>query len=379
MKLSQPASSSDIEVARDIARRLNRHRRRDDRSAASQPPAAAAAPADEALAPPKRLRPPSPPPRLAQPRPEPAALHAAEPAAAESPAIETEVEIDEPPATPEPEPELTPSAAVRVEPPAKPSPVRFEAPPPAPRFEPPPPRVEIPEPTGEFEAEFDPEEPPAFARTAASEEDEDDGLSFGGDPEVEIPRVEDEEPLGVLAADEDAAVDAGVDDASLSPEQLVGDESADEGAAEAADASPLDQLTEVAEPSPFDDALLEEPAAGEEPVGPSWDEIVEICRALGQANGAMLVDPAGQVFAARGDWPAPGPNAIATKLVTMMEKTLKDAPTRSISAPLMGLHLTAWRVQLAEGLVTIAFIGRTPVKTEARPAIDNEIHRGTGA
>ena len=32
-----------------------------------------------------------------------------------------------------------------------------------------------------------------------------------------------------------------------------------------------------------------------------------------------------------------------------------------------------------EGLVTIAFIGRTPVKTESRSAIDNEIHRGTGA
>jgi len=45
----------------------------------------------------------------------------------------------------------------------------------------------------------------------------------------------------------------------------------------------------------------------------------------------------------------------------------------------MGLHLTAWRVQLHEGLVTIAFIGRTPVKTEARPGIDSEIHRGTGA
>ena len=117
----------------------------------------------------------------------------------------------------------------------------------------------------------------------------------------------------------------------------------------------------------------------EEPAPPSWDEIVETCKELAQANGAMLVDPAGQVFAARGDWPAPGPDAIATKLVTMMAKTLKDAPTRSISAPLMGMHLTAWRVPLSEGLVTAAFIGAAPVRAEARPAIDAEIHRGAGA
>ena len=144
------------------------------------------------------------------------------------------------------------------------------------------------------------------------------------------------------------------------------------------DASPLDQLTEP-ESSPFDDGLLDAPGVDEEPASPSWDEIVETCRGVASAKGAMLVDPAGQVFAARGDWPAPGPDAIATKLVTMMAKTLKDAPTRSIAAPLMGMHLTAWRVPLSEGLVTVAFIGAAPVRAEARPAIDAEIHTGAGA
>jgi hypothetical protein len=276
---------------------------------------------------------------------------------------------------------------VHVEAPSRPAPLRVE-PPPRPA---PPPRVELPEADGEFEAQFDPEEPPAFTRAASNGEDE--ALEVADDLEVEVPEPEDDEPLGALAAapsaplfqapaaepaltpdDSGARLDLEVDGPGLSPEELVGGLEA----VEAVDGSPLDQLTET-ERSPFEDALLDEPPAAEEPVGPSWDEIVEICRALGQANGAMLVDPAGQVFAARGDWPTPGPNAIATKLVAMMEKTLKDAPTRSISAPLMGLHLTAWRVQLSEGLVTIAFIGRTPVKTEARPAIDNEIHRGTGA
>jgi hypothetical protein len=248
--------------------------------------------------------------------------------------------------------------------------------------------VELPEPAGEFEAEFDPEEPPAFKRS--SWDDVGEALDEAADAEVELSEPDDDEPLGALAAapdspvfqapagdpaltpdDSGASLDVDVEDATISPEELV-------GGAEAVDASPFDQLAE-AERSPFDDTLLDDEPAAEEPVGPSWDEIVETCRVLGQANGAMLVDPAGQVFAARGDWPAPGPNAIATKLVAMMEKTLKDAPTRSISAPLMGLHLTAWRVQLNEGLITVAFIARTPVKTEARPGIDSEIHRGTGA
>jgi hypothetical protein len=62
-----------------------------------------------------------------------------------------------------------------------------------------------------------------------------------------------------------------------------------------------------------------------------------------------------------------------------MDRTLKDAPTRSISAPLMGKQLTAWRVALADGLVTAAFIGDSAVRAETRPAIDAEIRRGAGA
>jgi hypothetical protein len=45
----------------------------------------------------------------------------------------------------------------------------------------------------------------------------------------------------------------------------------------------------------------------------------------------------------------------------------------------MGMQLTAWRVPLHEGLITVVFIGKAPVKADARPAIDGEIHRGTGA
>jgi hypothetical protein len=91
------------------------------------------------------------------------------------------------------------------------------------------------------------------------------------------------------------------------------------------------------------------------------------------------VDPAGQVFAAHGAWPEPGADPIAAKLVSMMDRTLKDAPTRSVSAPLAGQQLTAWRVPLSEGLVTVAFIARSAVRADLRPAIDAEIRRGAGA
>jgi hypothetical protein len=189
--------------------------------------------------------------------------------------------------------------------------------------------------------------------------------------------------FGEPAISAEAATDPGetspesdVQEPGVSPEEMVG-----------SDGPPFDALPEPepeeVEASPFDVELDESDTSPEgdygAPVPPSWDDIVEAVLGLAQASGAMLVDPSGQVFAFRGEWPDPGPEAIATKLVSTMARTLKDAPTRSISAPLMGKHLTAWRVPLAEGLVTAAFIGDAPVRAEARPTIDTEIHRGAGA
>jgi hypothetical protein len=136
-------------------------------------------------------------------------------------------------------------------------------------------------------------------------------------------------------------------------------------------------------PSPFDTEMdpPPEPAPEDlfgEPPPPSWDDVIEACFQLSDASGAMLIDPAGQVFAARGEWPDPGAEAIAAKLVPMLDRTLRDAPTRSVSAPVAGRHLTAWRVPLAEGLVTVAFVGQAPLRAEIRPVIDEQIHRGAG-
>ena len=92
----------------------------------------------------------------------------------------------------------------------------------------------------------------------------------------------------------------------------------------------------------------------------------------------MLVDPAGQVLTSRGDWPEPGPEAIAGRLVSMMEKKLRDAPTRSMSAPLAGQHLTAWRVPATDGYLTVVCMADAPLKADVRPAIDTVVQAAGG-
>ena len=288
MKLSPPASSSDLEAAREIARRLHQRRRRDDQPAAPRPAA---------------------PFRAPRPRPE---------------------------------------SPVRVAPPPRSAPVI----PPPPAFEAAPGPPSWDEPAGEAPPPGDTGDPLGVFSELA--------------PTAEAVTDEGEPPL-----------DVEVEEPAVSPAEMVG----------SAGPPPFEAMPEPepyeASLSPFDVELDEtgEPTEGGYggPAPPSWDDIVETCLGLAQATGAMLVDPSGQVFAARGEWPEPGPDAIAAKLVSTMERTLRDAPTRSISAPLMGRHLTAWRVPLAEGLVTAAFIGDAPVRAEARPGIDTEIHRGTGA
>jgi hypothetical protein len=111
---------------------------------------------------------------------------------------------------------------------------------------------------------------------------------------------------------------------------------------------------------------------------PSWDDLADACLVAARAHGIMIVDPTGQVVTARGQWPEPGPEAIGRRLVAMMEKTLADAPTRSVSAPLAGEHLTAWRVPVAEGYLTVVFMAESTLDNEARGAVDGEVHRTLG-
>jgi hypothetical protein len=112
---------------------------------------------------------------------------------------------------------------------------------------------------------------------------------------------------------------------------------------------------------------------------PSWSDILQDCLFLARARGALLIDPGGKVSASCGEWPPPGVDAIGARLVPAMEKALKNAPARSVSVPLGAQHLTAWRVQLPSGVLTVAFVAEAPLKPEIRPTIDAELMRGEPA
>jgi hypothetical protein len=327
MKLNPPASSSDLEAAREIARRLHQRRRRADFERTGLPspgPAAAerpAAPFVPATAP-----------------------HPAAPAAAREP---------------------------------RPAPIDARpAPPPAP--EPAPPSWD----------DAGPEEEPSTGHLTGALGDLDD---LGGpDDADDSPAEPSGGDVSEAAAESETAtglpsVDVEIEEETVSPDEMVGAAPEEESAA--AEEDPFrealggDEIDEPSLPAPSESALPgdAEEVFDEGPPAPSWDDVVETCRDLAGATGAMIIDPAGQVFAARGEWPEPGPDAIAGRLVVMMERTLKDAPTRSVSAPVGGQHLTAWRVPIAEGLLTAAFIADAPLRADVRTAVDAEIHRGAGA
>ncbi len=112
---------------------------------------------------------------------------------------------------------------------------------------------------------------------------------------------------------------------------------------------------------------------------PSWADLLLDCLYLARASAALLIDGQGQVLASCGQWPPPGPETIGAKLVPAMDKALRTAPNRSVSVPIGALHLTAWRVEVAESTVTVGFVAEAPLKAEVRPAIDAEVRRGTPA
>jgi hypothetical protein len=184
------------------------------------------------------------------------------------------------------------------------------------------------------------------------------------------PFIDPESDLGGLGADDEAsAVLEGLEPPAggSAPEDLLGD-----AASGWPGGNPLeDQIEREPEPERAPDDLVAPPA-------PSWDDVTDSCLAQARAHAAMVVDPSGQVLAARGDWPEPGPEAIGGRLVSMMEKTLHDAPTRSVSAPLAGRHLTAWRVPASEGYYTIVFMGDAPLGADVRSPVDVEIKQALG-
>jgi len=333
MKLNPPASSSDLEAAREIARRLHQRRRRADfeRGDSRRSPADAPAP-DAAWPTPSRRTQTSAPAEAAPPRISPPPLSIDDESA---PPSWDDTEADEPEATGD---HLA----------------------------------------GALDGLTD--ESDALGHPAPGDGLGDEAVPEPPDPG--LPSFDEDEPDSLDAPPEPDMPGIDIEDVAVSPDEMVGaGEGGDEGdeldeplAGSELDAPPADGEAEPVAALGSTEELFDEP-----PPPPSWDDVVEACREIAGASGAMIIDPAGQVFAARGEWPEPGPDAIAGRLVAMMERTLKDAPTRSVSAPVGGQHLTAWRVPLAEGLVTAAFIADSPLRSESRSAIDAEIHRGAGA
>jgi hypothetical protein len=358
MKLSPVANSSDIAVVRDIAQRLHRQTQpapgtAPQRSVRSEP--ATPRPADP---------PPATPPRHAA---QPPAARPVEPTRPSMRAVAPAPAADRRPApapwlppvvedAPEPASSWPPATATRL-------PIAAEQAPPAP------PLIEI-------ESEPAPpswDEPQAMAHASRIQEPEDalDALTAqpgevtGGFSVAEVPPIELEGPQ---------------DDA----ETLAGDPP---GLEALPDADPFGSGPESPYelPAAMPSQAIEEPGPPPEEElfdtspAPSWGEIAETCMAFAHARGALLADQTGQLVAVRGEWPEPGPEAIASRLVAMMERTLRDAPTRSVSAPVGPQHLTAWRVSVGDRLLTAAFLADSPVRADVRPSIDAEIQSGTGA
>jgi len=365
MKLNPRASSSDVDIAREIARRLHHHRRREDR------PATTAAPVPHPA--PPAPTPATPAVAVSQSHVEPT-VEAAPPAAAEAapPRVEpTPVELPplEPPAV---EPPLAIPAMERQHEPApaygeqegSPSEAVFEAPP-APT--PPPP---APAPPAQAQAAFERAAPPA----PAAAEQPLPGLEDPGPP------TWDEEPPPPpppgAASDVDDVLDAL---ASVPPPDVDAVPAPARGGVDVSVEVEDDEPGAAAAPPPGAPETPPEEELFDTPSPPSWEQVAENCMRVAGAHGAMLVDPRGQVFAARGDWPDPGPDAIAGRLVAMMDRALRDAPTRSVSAPVAGMHLTAWRIPTPGGLITTALVADEPVRAELRHVVDTEIHRAAGS
>jgi hypothetical protein len=332
MKLNPPASSSDLEAAREIARRLHQRRRRADFERAGDQ-RVAPAPAEPLARPASALFAPAAP--LARARP-------LEPSA---PAVERRTATSHVPApTPEPAPPSWDDDESEAEP-----------------------HEHLTGALGDLDDTG--AEPAEIAEAAAPIEPADDDASSSDAALSGLPGVEVEEP-GVDIAEEE----------TISPDEMVGASDDEPATGDDPFQEPLgDEFEPTLPPDEGPPADGAEEIFDETPAPPSWEEVVETCRDLAGASGAMIIDPAGQVFAAHGAWPEPGPDAIAGRLVVMMERTLKDAPTRSVSAPVGGQHLTAWRVPIAEGLLTAAFIADAPLRSDVRAAIDAEIHRGAAA
>jgi hypothetical protein len=140
---------------------------------------------------------------------------------------------------------------------------------------------------------------------------------------------------------------------------------------------PLAGLTAPGAPEAVSEEFDPLAALAESPeVLPSWSEILETCRRLAEARGAMLVGPDGMVVESQGEWPQAGAQAVADKLGPIVDKKHQASPGAAVSLRLGPSILTAWKVQIGNAEPIAAFVADRAVAPVVRPEIEEQLRRG---
>lgn len=198
-------------------------------------------------------------------------------------------------------------------------------------------------------------------------------------PEVSAREASEEEPVAPPVAEEPPLPPD--NEPASAADALLGT------AGEATEFQPPAEATEAAEAEPSAPPLVEEesPLAGLEAALPSepapeppptWETLLSSVQALADAQAAMLIGPDKALVASSGDWPAVGAEAIARKLGPVVIPRLA-APGSIVPVKLGGQVLTAWRIEVEGQALTLAFLAGQAIGADSRPAIDEQIVRGS--
>jgi hypothetical protein len=109
---------------------------------------------------------------------------------------------------------------------------------------------------------------------------------------------------------------------------------------------------------------------------PTWAQILEDCLRLASSQGALLMDSQGGVLESCGEWPAAGAAAVAGKLQPIVEKKHQEAPGMPVPLRLGSRVLTAWRVAIGAGTLTVALLGDTAPPPAIRSQVDSQLRGG---
>jgi hypothetical protein len=88
------------------------------------------------------------------------------------------------------------------------------------------------------------------------------------------------------------------------------------------------------------------------------------------------MDSQGGVLESCGEWPAAGVAAVAGKLQPIVEKKHQETPGMPVPLRLGSRVLTAWRVTIGEGMLTVALLGDSAPPPAVRAEVDTQLRSG---